>query len=37
MGLFGKLFGFSLVMAGFIIAAYWTVWVLMLLVRTATI
>ena len=25
------------VMAGFIIAAYWTVWVLMLLVRTATI
>ena len=32
MGLFDKIFGFSLVAAGVFIAIYWTMWIFMILV-----
>lgn len=32
MGLFDKIFGFSLVAAGVFIAVYWTMWIFMILV-----
>ena len=36
MGAIGRLFGLGLVIAGLVIAVYWTAWVLMLLVKTIT-
>ena len=37
MGLFGRLFGLGLVIAGLFIAIYWTLWTLMIVVSTNSI
>ena len=37
MGLFDKIFGFSLVAAGVFIAVYWTMWIFMILVSATLI